>query len=94
MSVISEHTTEFSGRFYKISRISYSGIATTFVVDQSASSASAIEPASNAPTVTLGAADGNFERTVTLAAGGASGPVTVITTHNGTPAGPKPSARV
>ncbi len=91
MAILSEHIVEFSGRFYKISRVSYGGIATTFLVDQSASGVAVIEPVSGAPSVSLGSASTTtFQKTVTLAAGGSSGTVTVITTHNGTPAGSKP----
>lgn len=95
MSVISENTVEFSGRFYKISRVSYGGASTTFLVDQNASGVSTIDPTSGGPAATLGTGDSNFEKTVTLAAGGSStaGVVTVITTHKGTPSGVKPAAR-
>ena len=95
MAVISEHIVEFSGRFYKISRVTYGGASTTFLVDQNADGVASIDPSSGAPAATIGAADSNFEKTVTLAAGGSStaGVVTVITTHSGTPSGVKPSSR-
>lgn len=81
---LAETSLEFSGKFYKISKIAYTGAATTFKVDQSAASVAVLEPASGAPTATLGAGDANFEKTVTLAAGSSAGTVTVVVAHTGT----------
>jgi hypothetical protein len=89
MSIVSENVVEFSGKFYKITRISYDGTATTYKVDQSAINAVALEPASGAPSVSLGAADSSFEKTVTLAAGSTAATITVVVAHAGTPAGTK-----
>ncbi len=91
MSILSEHVVEFSGKFYKISRVAYTGNSTTFLVDQSASSVAVLEPASGVPSASLGSASSTtFQKTVTLAAGSVAATVTVITAHNGTPAGTKP----
>jgi hypothetical protein len=81
----SETTFQFAGTFYKLSKVPYSGVATDFKVDQSAVSAVLLEPASGGPTVTLGAADSSFEKTVNIAAGGTNegGTVTVISAHTG-----------
>ncbi len=88
-----EIVVEVFGGFYKFSRINVtSGVDQTFLVDQSATKVSVVAPASGAPTASLGSADSNFEKTVTLS-GGSSGSVTVVTTHTGTPASSKPSSR-
>ena len=89
-----EQAFEAFGRFYKIVRINHSsGADTTFLVDQSASAVAVIEPASGGPTASLGSADANFEKTVTLT-GGAAGLTTVVIAHaGGTIASTKPSSR-
>jgi hypothetical protein len=80
----SETSFEFAGKFYRVSKMSYSGLATDFEVDQSATSVAVLEPASGAPTVSLGTSDSTtFMKTVTLASGGASGTVTVVIAHGG-----------
>ena len=89
MSILSENVVEFSGVFYKITRFSYDGTASTFKVDQSATSAVVLLPASGAPTVTLGSGDSSFEKTVTLAAGASAATITVVIAHPGTIAGAK-----
>ena len=89
---ISETVVEFGGGFYKITKVAYTGNATTFLFDQNATQVASIEPASP-PAATIGSGDSNFEKTVTLAGGSAAGTVTVITAHNGPPAGVKPSSR-
>lgn len=90
MPILSETVIEAFGQNYKISRVSYSGSSSTFLVDQSATGVAVISPVSGGPSVSIGSADSNFEKTVTLAAGGASGTVTVIITHSGTVASTKP----
>lgn len=82
-----EKNFEFSGRIYKLTKIAYDATEVTFKVDQSAETAVAVLPASGAPTITLGAADSNFEKTVTLAAGSAAGTVIIVTAHGSTVAG-------
>ena len=89
MAIVSENVVEFSGRFYKITRVGYDGTTTTFKVDQSAISAVALLPASGAPAVSLGSGDSSFEKTVTLASGSTAGTVTVVIAHAGTVAGTK-----
>ncbi len=86
---ISETVVSFRGHSYKISKIAYTGLSTTFVVDQSAIGVASVLPVSGAPAATIGASgvgadDGEFEKTVTLAAGSVAAEVTVITVHNGT----------
>lgn len=91
MSVLSESVVEVDGTQYKFSKVQHTaGTASTFKVDQSAVSVVIAKPSSGAPSVSLGSADSNFEKTVTLAAAGSSGLVTVMTTHSGTAAGTKP----
>ena len=86
---VSETNVEFASRIYKLSKLAYDGTAVTFKVDQSAISAVAVLPASGAPTVSLGATDSNFEKTITLAAGASSATVVVVTAHGQTVAGTK-----
>ena len=94
MAVISESVVEVNGTHYKFSTVNYtSSASSTFLVDQNAVSVAVTKPTSNQPSVSIGTSDGNFEKTVTIAAGGASGPVTVVTTHSGTPGGVKPAVR-
>lgn len=81
---VAEKNFEFSSRIYKLSKIAYDGTDVTFKVDQSAVSAVAVLPASGAPTVTLGAPDSNFEKTVTLAAAASPATVIIVTVHGKT----------
>lgn len=69
------------GTNYVLHSVPYSGQATTFSVDQSASSVAVVDP-SGGPTATLGSASSGL-KTVTLAAGGANigGRVVVVTAH-------------
>jgi hypothetical protein len=90
---LGETVVEVNGRSYKFSKIAYTGSATTFLVDQTASAVTTVLPTSGAPTASLGSSDANFEKTVTLAAGSAAGEVTVVTTHDGPPSSVKPSSR-
>ncbi len=86
MPVLSESHVEIDGTNYTFSKVAYtSSAASTFLIDQSAVSVAVAKPTSNAPSVSIGSSDSaTFLKTVTLAAGGASGEVTVITTHSGT----------
>ena len=94
MSLLSEQVFSAFNRQYKIVRVNYTGAAETFLVDQSASAVASIEPSANAPAATIAAADANFERTVTLAAGSPAAVVTVVIAHQGgTLAGTKPASR-
>jgi hypothetical protein len=94
MPIVSEHAFSAFGRNYKIVRVNYTGLADTFLVDQSASAVATIEPASNAPSVSIGAADANFEKTVTLASGSPDAVVTVVIAHEGgTIPSSKPASR-
>ena len=94
MSIVAEQAVSAFNRNYKFTRVNYTGTAVTFLVDQSATAVAVVEPASGAPAVTLSAADANFEKTVTLAAGSSGTVVTVVTAHSGgTIASSKPSSR-
>jgi hypothetical protein len=83
MSVPTEKFVSFEGRNFKLHSVPYDGSTTTFKTDQSATAVAVIEPASSQPTVSLGAADSDFLKTVTVAAGGQSlgGAITVIIAH-------------
>lgn len=77
---------------YVFHKVPYNGASTTFDVDQGATVAVCVEPASG-PTATIAAsAEGTFTQTITLAAGGASsgGNVIIVTTHGKTVASSKP----
>lgn len=94
MAVIpsSERVFEFAGRFYKIFKVNHSTSSTAILVDQTATSVVVVVPSSNAPTAALGAADANFEKTITLT-GGALGDTVVVVGHSGPPSSVKPSSR-
>lgn len=81
------------GANYVFHKVPYSGTATTFEVDQSATVATCVSPASG-PTVSLESTgdSSTFEKTVTLAAGGANdgGNVIICTTHGKSVASVKP----
>lgn len=63
------------------------------LVDQTASQAVVVHlGGGTAPTASLGAADANFEKTVTLS-GGSNGKVAVITYHPGGASSSKPASR-
>jgi hypothetical protein len=79
----SENNFNFRSRVYKLSEIAYDGTNVTFKVDQSAESVSTVLPFSGAPIASLGSSDSNFEKTVTLAAGGTASIVIVIAAHGG-----------
>lgn len=65
----------------------------SFLVDQSATQVAAFHLAGGtAPTVSLGSADANFEKTVTLS-GGSNGDVVVVTYHPGGASSSKPASR-
>ena len=81
---VSEKVVDFQSRGYKFSKIAYDGTAVTFKVDQSAVGVVTTLPVSGAPAVTLSAADGNFEKTVTLASGSSRDTVIVVTVHGRT----------
>jgi hypothetical protein len=83
MSLLSDHAFSAFGKEYKLFRVNYTGAAVAFSVDQSASSVAVVESGSSAPAVSLGASDSNFEKTVTLAAGGTASIVIVIAAHGG-----------
>lgn len=78
---MSDKYTDAFGTKFAFHRVPYSGSSTTFQVDQSATVASCIWPASG-PTPTLGSASSGL-KTVTLAAGGqnSGGFVVIVTAH-------------
>jgi hypothetical protein len=82
-------TVAFGGNFV-FHKIPYSGVSTTFDVDQSAVVATCVSPASG-PSASLGTASSGII-TVTLAAGGAdtSGSVIIVTAHGKSIASSKP----
>lgn len=81
------------GENFVFHRIPYSGQATTFVVDQRATSAAVVAPVSG-PSVSIAAAvDNSAVKVITLAAGGANqgGHVIVVTAYGKSRAGFKPA---
>lgn len=65
----------------------------TVLVDQSANQVAAFHlGGGTAPTASLGSADANFEKTITLT-GGTSGKVVVVVYHPNGAAGSKPASR-
>jgi hypothetical protein len=82
MAVPAEKSVFFDGRNFKLHKIPYDGSATSFDVDQSATAVAVVEPASNQPTATLGAAS-NGLKTVSIAAGGGNlnAAVMVVVAH-------------
>lgn len=82
MPAIGETPVSAFGENFVFSRVSYSGAATTFSVDQRAVSVAVVSPASG-PSASLGAAADGL-KTVTLAAGGQNqGGVVIVCTSYG-----------
>lgn len=81
---------EIEGRQFAVHNVPYSGSQETFSVDQSATSAVLVEPASGGPTVTLGSASGGL-KVVTIASGGTglNNTATVVVAHGTKIAGAK-----
>lgn len=78
-----ELAVTFKGLVYKLWSVRYDTTATTFTVNQSAQGIFVIEPASGAPTVSMGSPS-NGVKTATIAAAGiakSDGTVTLVTVH-------------
>jgi hypothetical protein len=81
MAASGEKPFEAFGTKYVFHVVPYDGAVTTFDVDQTATVATVVDPASG-PAVTLGSASGGL-KTATVAAGGShnSGTIVVVTRH-------------
>jgi len=94
MPILSESSPyQVGGKWYKISKISHQSATSTFLVDQSAVSATVTFPVSGGPTASLAASDSNFEKTVTLSGHSSEGTIEVLTVYNSTPSSVKPTSR-
>lgn len=95
MPVLSESTVQQGDKWYRTSKVQYqSSTGASFLVDQGAVSATVVFPTSGGPSVSLGDADGNGEKTVTLSGSSLEGMIDVLTVYNTTPSSFKPSTRV
>ena len=92
MPSIGDSGVNIFGTNYVFHKVPYTGTAATFVVDQGATVAVCVEPASG-PTATIAVSvEGTFTQTITLAAGGANsgGNVIIVTTHGKSVSSSKP----
>jgi hypothetical protein len=83
---VGETAILFKGLYYKLWSVRYDATATTFTVNSAVTSICVIEPASGAPSVSLGS-PANGVKTATIASGGSAkgdGTVTLVTVHGTT----------